>query len=88
MSPDKLVYMANQIGKFFTSQGPDKAAAGISQHIARFWDPRMRAAIFAHLDAGGAGLDRVVREAIEKLSAEQRSNPPPESSPGLSRPSS
>jgi formate dehydrogenase subunit delta len=86
MSPDKLIYMANQIGKFFTSQGPDKAAAGIAQHIKRF-DPRMRAAIFAHLDAGGAGLDPVVREAIDKLSAEQRSNPPPESSPGLSRPS-
>ena len=34
MSPDKLVHMANQIGKFFTSQGPDKAAAGIAEHIA------------------------------------------------------
>ncbi len=45
MSPDKLVYMANQIGKFFVSQGPDKAAAGIAEHIAKFWDPRMRAAI-------------------------------------------
>ena len=88
MSPDKLVHMANQIGKFFTSQGPDKAEAGIAQHIARFWDPRMRAAIFAHLDAGGAGLDPVVHKAIDKLSAEQRSNPPPASSSGLSRPSS
>jgi len=67
VSPDKLVYMANQIGKFFTSQGPDKAAAGTAEHIARFWDPRMRAAIFAHLEAGGAGLDPVVREAIDKL---------------------
>jgi len=72
MSPDKLVYMANQIGKFFTSQGPDKAEAGIAQHIARFWDPRMRAAIYAHLDAGGAGLDPPVRAAIDRLRAEQR----------------
>jgi formate dehydrogenase subunit delta len=72
MSPDKLVYMANQIGKFFTSQGPDKAAAGISEHIARFWDPRMRAAIFAHLDAGGAGLDPPVRAAMDRLRDEQR----------------
>jgi formate dehydrogenase subunit delta len=73
MSPDKLVYMANQIGKFFTSQGPDKAAAGIAQHIARFWDPRMRGAIFAHLDAGGAGLEPPVHAAIDSLRAEQRS---------------
>ena len=72
MSPDKLVYMANQIGKFFTSQGPDKAEAGIAQHIAKFWDPRMRAAIFAHLEACGADLDPPVRAAIDKLRAEQR----------------
>jgi hypothetical protein len=27
----------------------------------------MRAAIFAHLEAGGAGLDPVVRAALERL---------------------
>ena len=72
MSPDKLVYMANQIGKFFASQGPDKAAAGIAEHIAKFWDPRMRATIIAHLDAGGAGLDPAARAAIDKLRLAQR----------------
>jgi formate dehydrogenase subunit delta len=72
VSPDKLVYMANQIGKFFVSQGHDKAAAGIAEHIAKFWDPRMRATIMAHLDAGGAGLDPAAREAIEKLRPAQR----------------
>jgi formate dehydrogenase subunit delta len=72
MSPDKLVYMANQIGKFFASQGPDKAVAGIAEHIGRFWDPRMRAAIFAQLEAGGAGLDPPVRAAIDRLSADRR----------------
>jgi formate dehydrogenase subunit delta len=66
--------MANQIGKFFTSQGPHKAAAGIAQHIARFWDPGMRATIIAHLKAGGAGLDPVVREAVEKLRLAGREN--------------
>jgi formate dehydrogenase subunit delta len=59
--------MANQIGKFFQSQGPEKAVAGTAEHIRKFWDPRMRNAIFAHLDAGGAGLDPNVREAINKL---------------------
>ena len=65
MSADRLIYMANQIGKFFQSQGHDKAVAGIADHIKKFWDPRMRKGIFAHLDAGGAGLDPNVREAIE-----------------------
>ena len=69
MSPDKLVYMANQIGKFFASQGHAQAVAGTADHIKKFWDPRMRAAIFAHLEAGGAGLDPEVREALERLAA-------------------
>jgi formate dehydrogenase subunit delta len=49
MSPDRLIYMANQIGKFFESQRPDKAVPGIAEHIRKFWDPRMRTAILAHL---------------------------------------
>ena len=67
MSPDKLVYMANQIGKFFAHQGEGKAVAGIADHLAKFWDPRMRAAIQAHVTHGGAGLDPLVRQAVETL---------------------
>jgi len=67
MSPDKLVYMANQIGKFFASQGDAQAVAGIANHLEKFWDPRMRRAIAAHLEAGGAGLDPLVRRAVEAL---------------------
>ena len=67
MSPDRLVYMANQIGTFFRSQGPDKAVAGTAEHLRKFWDPRMRTAILAHLEAGGAGLHPDVRDAVEAL---------------------
>jgi len=67
MSLDKLVYMANQIGKFFASQGREQAVAGTADHIKKFWDPRMRAEIFAHLEKGGAGLDPDVRTALESL---------------------
>jgi len=67
MSPDKLVYMANQIGKFFVSQGDGEAAPGIADHLKKFWDPRMRAEIVAHLEAGGQGLDPEVRRAVESL---------------------
>jgi formate dehydrogenase subunit delta len=66
-SSDKLVHMANQIGKFFASQGADKAPAAIAEHLRKFWDPRMRAGILAHLEAGGGGLDPLVRNAVEKL---------------------
>lgn len=64
---EKLVYMANQIGTFFKSQDLNTASAKIADHIAAYWDPRMRRAIVAHLDAGGAGLDPAARQAIETL---------------------
>jgi formate dehydrogenase subunit delta len=64
---DKLVYMANQIGTFFRSQDKDTAAAKTAEHIRKFWDPRMRKAILAHLDAGGSGLDPASRRAVEML---------------------
>ena len=47
MSPDRLVYMANQIGKFFEVQRKDEVVQGIANHINKFWDHRMRKAIFA-----------------------------------------
>jgi formate dehydrogenase subunit delta len=69
MSPERLVYMANQIGKFFASQGPDEAVAGTLDHLQKFWDPRMREGIVAYLDEGGAGLEPNVREAVGRLKA-------------------
>ena len=67
MKPDRLVYMANQIGKFFVPQRGADPAAAIAAHIRKFWDPRMRAAIVAHLDKGGEGLEAPVRQAILRL---------------------
>jgi formate dehydrogenase subunit delta len=76
MSPDRLVYMANQIGKFFEAQRADEVVPGIASHIRKFWDPRMRDAIFAYMDAGGEGIDPPVREALEKLKEHARQEHP------------
>jgi formate dehydrogenase subunit delta len=76
MSHDtKLIYMANQIGKFFASQGADQAVTGTAEHIRKFWNPRMRTAIIAHLAEGGAGLEPNVRAALEKLRASESTKP-------------
>ena len=66
-SSDKLVYMANQIGKFFRSQGEAAAIAGTAEHIKKFWDPRMRERILAHFGNGGEGLDPAVWQAVQQL---------------------
>ncbi|HEX3983515.1 MAG TPA: formate dehydrogenase subunit delta [Acidisoma sp.] len=63
----KLVYMANQIAKFFASQPHDSAVSDIETHIRKFWDPRMRAKILAVIAADGEGLDPLAREAIARL---------------------
>ncbi|MDP2333070.1 MAG: formate dehydrogenase subunit delta [Reyranella sp.] len=68
-SADKLVMMANQIGRFFTPQRDGDPVAAIADHLEKFWDPRMRAAIAEHLVKGGAGLDGPVREAVGRLKA-------------------
>ena len=69
MQPHRLAYMANQIGKFFVTEDKPTAAANIADHLKKFWDPRMRTEIVAHLADGGEGLDPEVREAVAMLKA-------------------
>ncbi|MFH1804190.1 MAG: formate dehydrogenase subunit delta [Pseudomonadota bacterium] len=63
MSPEKLVYMANQIATFFKSQPGDGAIAGVAQHISDFWEPRMRAQLFDLIAQDGGGFDPMVIKA-------------------------
>ena len=71
MSSDKLVYMANQISKFFAHKSDQEAIADIAEHIERFWEKRMKAEIFKHLEAGGAGLDERARRAVQSMLSKQ-----------------
>ncbi|HEY1855761.1 formate dehydrogenase subunit delta [Acidocella sp.] len=64
---DRLVYMANQIGKAFVLRPRDEAIDEIATHIKAFWEKRMLTRIFAHIDAGGAGLDELPKQSLLKL---------------------
>ncbi len=66
-SAEKLVKMANQIGQFFAAQRSADQVAGTVEHLNKFWDPRMRAAIVDYVKHGGAGLDPVPLEAVKIL---------------------
>ena len=74
MQPEVLVRMANQIGKAFEPQGEARALPQIADHIDKFWDPRMKAAMAAHLAAGGAGLDPMVLKAMLLVKAKAQPN--------------
>ena len=67
MSPEKMVRMANQIATFFSSQPDDDRAAQVADHINKFWEPRMRAQLAAHVEAGGEGLDPLVLEGFSEI---------------------
>ncbi len=60
---DRLIVMANQIARFMESKPHAEGLQGLASHINDFWEPRMRRQLFAVLDAGGAGLRPLVREA-------------------------
>jgi len=66
-TPEKLVMMANQIATFFVSQDQATASEKTAEHIKKFWDPRMRTGIIAHLNSGGVGLSPAVRNAVDSL---------------------
>ena len=67
MNATQLIKMANQIGAFFASQpDPQQAQDDFALHLKRQWDPQMRTALCAHLDAsGGEGLSAFVLEAMQ-----------------------
>ena len=67
MDIQNLVSMANRIGQFFESfSDRDEALEGISNHIHKFWDPRMRRELLAQLDQpAGQNLLPIVAEAVK-----------------------
>ncbi len=68
MNNERLVHMANQISLFFESRPTEEEkVGGVTDHLARFWEPRMRRAIIAHVATGGEGLRDNAKRAIERL---------------------
>jgi formate dehydrogenase subunit delta len=72
---ERVVLMANQIAQNFSAQRHDAAAKAVADHIAKFWDPRMKSIIF-DIAGKGADLNPVAAEAIEIL--RHKGAPPPQ----------
>ena len=69
MNPEHLAEMANDIANFFAAE-PDLETAvnGVSGHLKRYWDPRMRRQIVAYLrDQGGGELSELARAGVARL---------------------
>jgi formate dehydrogenase subunit delta len=62
----KLRRMADQIGNNYAAIGHDNAVLATADHIRKFWDPRMKAAIFAD---DRAALGDIAGRAIDVLAS-------------------
>jgi formate dehydrogenase subunit delta len=60
--------MANDIARNLEAMGHDKAVLATADHIDKFWDPRMKKAIFAD-DERFAVLTPIAAAAIDHLAA-------------------
>lgn len=60
----KLRRMADQIANNLKARGHEEAVNETAEHIWKFWDPRMKAKIFAD---DLSQLTPIAREAIERL---------------------
>lgn len=61
---ETLRRMANDIARNLATMGEDKAVLATADHIDSFWDPRMKAAIFAD---DRSELSPIARAAIDHL---------------------
>jgi formate dehydrogenase subunit delta len=69
MNVEHLITMANDIANFFQSE-PDRAVAidGVTNHLRKFWEPRMRRKIVAHIrEQGEDGLSELAYAAVQRL---------------------
>lgn len=70
MKPDDLVRMANQIAQFFAPYPPPEAAAGVVDHLEKFWTPSMRkelVAVCRGLTPAGQPPHPLVAQAARQL---------------------
>ena len=62
VSPE--VRMGNDIARQFAYLPEDKAVAAVGNHLAMFWEPRMRAALVTEVERDPDQLDPLVVEAV------------------------
>ena len=67
MNSDLMVHNANQIALYFASFPREEAIEGVTDHIRKFWEKRMRRQILDYVAEGGNGLHELVLEAVKRL---------------------
>lgn len=66
------VRLANDVAAQFAHWPVEDGARAVAAHLRMFWEPRMRAALLAHREAGAAGLAEIAQRAADLLAAPVR----------------
>ena len=76
MNIERLATMANDIANFFHSESDrDFAIDGISGHLRKFWEPRMRKQIIAYAKSGNhEELSELAYEGVMHLASIDTAN--------------
>ena len=64
---ETMVHNANGIALYFSSYPREEAIAGVTDHIQKYWERRMRQQIIEYVAHGGAGLHELALEAVKRL---------------------
>ncbi len=65
---DKLVRMGEQVAaNLVFDDDAEGLVARVTDHLTRFWDPRMKEAIKDHLASGNAEVSDTLRAAVSRL---------------------
>ena len=64
---DRLVYMAHQIARNLETMGDAKAVEALAEHLASFWDPRMKERIIAMASAQPGRFSPIFTAAVARL---------------------
>ena len=69
MNIERLATMVNDIANYFHAEPDHRVAVeGISGHLKKFWEPRMRRQIIAYVNSDdSSGLNPLAREGVLRL---------------------
>jgi len=64
---ETMVHNANGIALYFAAYPREEAIAGVTDHIQKYWERRMRQQLTEYVAHGGGGLHELVLEAVKRL---------------------
>jgi len=62
-----MIHNANQIALYFAGYPREEAIAGVTDHLQKFWERRMKQQILEYVAQGGGGLHELALEAVKRL---------------------